>query len=221
MPLPKHDLPLYTHFLKGINKEVQFRPFTGKEQKILLLAKQSEDEREMLDAMKQVVDMCMQTKVKRLPIFDFEDIFLRIRSKSVSESTQMHYRHKDTGEKFVVDVDLRDVEVKDGGVDKVIYFSDTYGVEMRYPTIDSYKLNEDDYILDCIQSVFKDDEVESFQDYSKDEQMEWIESLDLPMLNKIDHFLKNLPVLMYEREVELESKEKVKITLKGLQDFFY
>ena len=222
MALPKQDLPKYKHFLKGIGKEVTYRGFTNREQKILLLAKESEDTNEMIGAMKQIVEKCVyDIDVESLPIFDFEDIFLRIRSKSVSENTSLYYRHKETNEKIVIDVDLRDVEVKGDVPNKIIHFSDNYGVEMKFPTISSYSLSDDEFLLSCIKSVFTEDEVTDFQSHSQEEKNEWIDDLDPKMIMKMNEFLSNIPVLRHDIEYELEDKKKITISLKGLYDFFY
>lgn len=219
--LPKQELPEYEHILTGINQKVKYRPFTNKEQKILLLAKDSEDSKQIITAMQQVVENCLITKPKKkLPIFDFEDIFLRIRSKSVSEEAEMHYRYKETGEEFSIKVNLDDVRVVYPDVSNIIKLSDDMAIVMRYPSVDSFKLSEDEFLFDCIESVCKGEEIYSFEEYSKEEKEEWVDSLDSSTVIKINEFLQNIPALEHTEEVELKDKRKIKIKLKGLNDFF-
>ena len=218
--LPKPELPQYEHYLTGIKKKVKYRPFTNKEQKILLLAKESEKTEDIINAMKQVVDNCLITKIDRMPIFDFEDIYLRIRSKSVSEETELHYRYKETGEDFSIKIDLNEVKVKHTQNDNVIKISEDMAIVMQYPTIDSFKLSQDEFVLDCIQSVCYGEEVYTFNEYTKEQQHDWVDNLDSHTVLSINKFLENIPSLEHEEEVTLKDKRKIKVKLKGLNDFF-
>jgi len=222
--LPKLDLPIYKHKLTGLKKTVSYRPFTVKEQKILLLAKESDDLNEIIDSMKQVVDLCTFGKldVETLPIFDFEDLFLRIRTKSVSDECELMYKIKDTDETVTVKVNLNDVKVQTtkDHTNKVM-ITDTMGIQLKYPTINSFKAESDDaFLKEAIEFIFDEDEVYTFSDYPEDEQLEWLDSLDSKTALKIKEFFDTIPVLKHQVIIESKEGKQIPITLRGLDDFF-
>lgn len=224
MGLPKVDLPKYKHYLVGVEKTVTFRPFTSKEQKILLLAKESEDKKEILEAMVQVVDMCLcgdDVDVYKLPAFDFEDLYLRIRSKSVSNECDIHYRYKETGELLSKTINLDEVKVQTNSDHKnIIMMTDTIGVKLKYPTILDYSLSDDDLVLECIVEVFDEEEVHQFDEYTKEEQLEWLESFDLESASNLSMFFATMPVLKHKTKLKTQDGKELPITLSGLEDFF-
>lgn len=221
--LPKPELPQYSHTLTGLGKTIKFRPFTTKEQKILLLAKETQTYAEVIDAITQILENCIidDISIPKLPIFDVEDLFLRIRSKSVSNESTFVYRIKDTDERVNVTINLDDVKVKTFKDNKnKIMLTETIGVKINYPTLTSFKLSEDDMILSCIEYVFDEDEVYTFSDFSTEDQMEWLESFDAGAIKNIKEFFDTMPILKYETYVESKDGKKYDIVLSGIEDFF-
>lgn len=223
--LPKLDLPWYKHHLVGLDKDIKYRPFTVKEQKILLRAKESNDAQDMVDAMKQITELCTQDVVAdELPFFDLEDIFLRIRTKSVSEVSEIGYKVKDTDEKISVQINLDEVVVKQlPEHEKKIMLTDTVGVVMKYPTLEMLSgeaTTDEDMILNCIDYVFDESEVYHFHDVSKQEAQEWVEDFDTSVMLKIHKFFETMPRLRHEVEIELKDGTKETIKFEGIQDLF-
>lgn len=223
MSLPKLDLPYYKHHLVGLNKTIHYRPFTNKEQKILLLAKESKDPKEVLQAMLQILDLCIKESidVEKLPSFDAEDIFLRIRSKSVSNESEIYYKVKDTGERISCKINLDDIKVQENeNHSKNIPLTDSIGIKMRYPSITDFARSDDDLVLSCIECVYDDSEVYNFSEYTSEEQEEWLDSFDLKSTTKIREFFETMPSLKHKVNLKTKTGEEFTITLSGLEDFF-
>lgn len=225
--LPKIDLPKYKHTLTGTGKEVTYRPFTVKEQKILLLAKQSQEPSSMIDAVKQIIELCTFSTLKadNLPFFDIEDLFLRIRSKSVSNIAEIAYRVKDTNRRITLKINLDDVQVvtPETHTNKIM-ITPTMGLVMKYPSLEMLSSDEkpsDDVMMrKCIDYVFNENEVFHFNDFSDAEIDEWIESFDMSILLKIKEFFDTMPRIRHTVEVDLGDGTKETIKFEGLEDFF-
>lgn len=226
MGLPKLDQPVYRHTLQGLGKEIKYRSFTVKEQKILLHAKESEDAKQIIDAINQIVGNCIIDDVdpEKLAYFDVEDIFLRIRSKSVSNVVEIPYRVKDTDERITVKVDLDNVSVKsEEDHTKKIMITDTVGVIMQYPTIVMLRdgsNDNNDLVRQCIEQVFTPDEVMLASDYSKEEMEEFMDQFDVTALTKIDEFFKSMPKVRHEVNIRLKDGTEDTIKFEGIQDLF-
>lgn len=226
MSLPKLDLPKYTHHLVGLDKKITFRPFTVKEQKILLQAKQSEEPDEQVNAIKQIIELCTydDIDVDELPFFDIEDLFLRIRSKSVSEVSEIMYKVKDSDEKIKVSINLDQVKVQEKeGHSKKIMLTDSIGVMMKYPSLELLskpELENDDLITESIDYVFTDDEVFFFKDFTDQEVQEWVEQFDVGVLKKIYEFFDTMPRIRHSVTINLKDGSSETINFEGLQDLF-
>lgn len=238
MSLPIIEHALFEHKLTGLNKLVKFRAFTNKEQKILLLAKEAKDgpdfKDRIVDAIRQIVSNCTLGKVDvaNIPMFDLEDLFLRIRAKSISEISTIRYRYDyedDKGAKkseFVdVNVNLDDVKVQTTpGHTTKIQLNDAVGVIMKYPTFDMIKdlTNKDDVMTACIDKIYTDKEVFNVADYSKEEFEAFVESIDTKSLLKIKEFFETSPVLKHTVNVKPKNAngEAIPVTLQGISDFF-
>ncbi len=226
MSLPKLDLPKYTHHLVGIDKKITYRPFTVKEQKILLHAKQSEEPNDQVNAIKQIIEMCTyeDINVDELPFFDIEDLFLRIRTKSVSEVSEIMYKVRDSDEKVKVKINLDDVKVqKKDGHDKKIMLTDTIGVMMKYPSLELLSkpdLQNEDLITQSIDYVFTSEEVFYFKDFTGQEVEDWVEQFDVTVLKKIYEFFDTMPRIRHSVDVTLRDGSKETIKFEGLQDLF-
>lgn len=226
MSLPKLDLPKYTHHLVGLDKKITYRPFTVKEQKILLQAKQSEEPDEQVNAIKQIIELCIyeDINVDELPFFDIEDLFLRIRSKSVSEISEIMYKVKDSDEKIKISINLDQIKVEQKeGHDKKIMLTDSIGIVMKYPSLELLSqpnLENEDLIKYSIDCVFTEDEVFYFKDFTEDEVQEWIEQFDVSVLSKIYNFFDTMPRLRHKVDVKLKDGSTETIKFEGLQDLF-
>lgn len=227
MGFPKIDLPRYKHKLFGLNKEIKYRPFTLKEQKILLLAKQSEDSDQMIEAIKQIIELCTDSSVNpdELAFFDIEDLFVRIRSKSVSEVSELLYKDKETEKKFKVKINLDDVKVTvpENHTNKIM-ITDSIGMVMKYPTLEMIKrkenFNDDDIIKSCIDYIFDDSGMYYPKDEPKEMLDDWIENLDSKSLVKIQEFFNTMPRLRHQVTLKLDENRTETLTFEGMESFF-
>lgn len=224
MSLPKIQHISYQHKLTGLNKTITFRPFTTKEQKILLTAKESGSEEQIIQAVETIISMCTYGKVdvKTLPVFDLEDIFLRIRAKSVGEVINIKYGTED-GETVDVSVNLDEVKVqKPEDTSNVIKLTDKMGIIMRYPTLYDAKsmVSEEEMIISCIEQIYEGDNFFNTAEYSKQEVQEFYDNIDMSGLLKIQKFFENMPKLRFEKMVKLKDGSEEKIVLEGINDFF-
>lgn len=230
MGLPKLDIQRFKHKLTGIDKVVSYRPFTVKEQKILLMAKESQSREEEIDAMCQIIELCTfgEVDAKTLPVFDVEDLFIRIRSKSVSDVCEIGYKVIDTDEKVKLTIPLEEVTVYiDPEHEKKFMLTDTIGVVMKYPTLgmafddSGDKVKQDDTMIKaCIDYVFDEDQIYHFNEFSEEEVEEWLESFDTHTLKKIAKFFATMPSVYYKTEVELSDGRKTEVELRGIHNFF-
>ena len=238
MALPILETATYELTLPSKDVKVKFRPFLVKEEKILLQALESGSNKEMTEALKQIVHTCTfgAVDIDTLPIFDVEYIFLQIRAKSVGEIAKLKLLCPDDKKTYAeVEVDLSKVDVH---VDEehtnniVIDEKKKIGLIMSYPTINSVdpedvgkknmKTNTMFEILaNTVYQVYEGDKIQSASDYSKEELNKFLESLDTKAFQKINEFFDTMPKLKQEVEIENpKTKVKTKLTLAGLQDFF-
>jgi uncharacterized protein YrzB (UPF0473 family) len=237
MALPVLETNTFELTLPSSDVKVKYRPFLVKEEKILLQAMESEQQKQIVQALKDIVSVCTygQLNVDELPTFDLEYVFLQIRSKSVGEVAKLKVLCPDTKKDYAeVEVDLStvDVQVDDEHNNKIMVDEDKkIGVLMRYPTLASVDPTKDyskqntkalfNVIGEGIYQIFEGDKVHMAKDYTKEELDQFVESLDSKSFKKIQRFYETMPKLMHEIEVENpKTKVKSKITLSGLSDFF-
>ena len=235
MALPKVNTPTYELVVPSTDEKVKFRPFLVKEEKILLIAMEAQEQSGILNAVKDIVKSCTFDKfdVNRAPIFDIEYIFLNIRAKSVGEVSTVNLRCPDDNETFVqTDIDLTkvDVQLTKGHTNK-IELTDEMGMIMTYPTLDSFTdsttvinaSNMLDVIASCVAQIYdkKGEDVYDAKDSTKQEIVDFIESLNSKQFKEIQNFFDTSPKLTHTVTIE-NPKTKVKsdITLTGLNDFF-
>jgi hypothetical protein len=236
MALPIVGIPTYELNLPSTGKAIKYRPFVVKEEKVLLLALESEDETEIKNAVKDLIKNCVQTKIKvdDLPSFDLEYIFLRIRAASVSEEITMKVTCRDDNTtEMEVSINLNEVEIfKPEGHSNKIMLDGVTGLVMKYPGmdrfVDSEFLNKDiktdevfDFIADSVDQIFNDEEVWDSSTTSKKEMIEFIEGLTAKQFESIQNFYETMPRLLHKFTVinpktEMESE----YTIEGLQNFF-
>ena len=237
MPLPKIKTPTYELVLPSTGKKIRYRPFLVNEEKILIIALESEDIKQITNAIKDVIGGCILTrgvKVDKLSTFDMEYLFLNIRGKSVGEDVEVLVTCPDDNKtKVSVVIPLDDIEiVKDPKHTKDIKLDDDLKMRMKYPSLSQFinsnfnpndvGLQESfDLITSCIDQVYNEEESWSASDCSKKELTDFIEQLNSQQFKEVENFFDSMPKLSYTVEV-LNPKTKVKneITLEGLSDFF-
>ena len=236
MALPKVDLPTYELDLPSNKKKIKFRPFLVKEEKILLLALESDNEQNIRDAVHNLIKSCVTTKIKleNLATFDLEYIFLNIRAVSVGEIVEMNVTCQDDNETQVkYNLNLTDVKVHfpDGHSNKIM-LTDTLGVIMRYPSFDRFvdsqfarkEVNENtvlEIIAESIDQIFQGDDVYDESTTTDKEFIEFVEGLTNEQLVKLQEFFQTSPRLEHTFKVK-NPKTGVEsdYTISGLQSFF-
>lgn len=232
MSLPKIDMPVFTLTMPSTKKPTKYRPFTVKEEKLLLIAKQSNDNTDILEAVKQVINNCLITKVKHetLTTFDIEYIFLKLRSKSVGDVIDIKIKDKDDEEFYEFQIDLDKVEVKfPENVEQNIQVKENIDITLKYPTtktIEKIRSTKDvkkvfDMIsASCIESIKIDDNLILASDVTEQELVEWVDHLDNKVLKKINDFFNNIPKLYYKIEYTNSLGTKKAVEFTSLRDFF-
>jgi hypothetical protein len=238
MPLPKISTPTYELELPSSGKTIKFRPFLVKEEKLLVLALESDDSKEITNAIKAVLKDCIQTrgiKVETLPTFDIEYLFLNIRGKSVGEDIEVSVLCPDDGETYAeVQINIDEIKVtKDKKHTNQIKLDDKLMMEMKYPSLDqfvksNFEFNENnqvdqsfELIASCIDKVYSEDEAWTTDDFTKKEITEFLEQMNSSQFKEIESFFATMPKLSHEIQVvNPKTKKKSKVTLEGLASFF-
>ena len=229
--LPKIDVPIFTVRLLSEDKPVRFRPFTVKEEKLLLMALQADDEDAVLKTIKQVINNCLVSDIDidKLPMFDIEYLFLQLRSVSVNNIVKVSYRDNEDNEIYDFDVDLSKIEVIIPKVEKKSMVDKNVGILMRYAPasivdeMDFTKIENDllfDIILKCIDSIFDKEDVYDPATYTKEELESFLDNCGIKVLEKIQEFLQNAPRMKYEIDYTNKNGNSRKIVLDSLTDFF-
>ena len=236
MPLPKIVTPSYELKLPSNGKKISYRPFLVKEEKILILAIESDSLKEISRSIKDILKNCILTKgikVDELPTFDIEYLFLNIRSRSIGESIELVVTCPDDGEtKVNTTIYIDEIEVKKNKEHSTdIKIDDTYTMRMKYPSLDEFidenfnfegqSDNSFDIIASCIDMVFSEEEAWEAKDCTKKELIEFVEQMNSAQFKEIEKFFDTMPQLSHEIEV-VNPKTKVKSTviLEGLASFF-
>ncbi len=238
MPLPKIATPTYQLELPSTGKTVTYRPFLVKEEKVLVIALESEDNKQITNAIKAVLKSCVQTKgikVEQLPTFDIEYLFLNIRGKSVGEELEVNIICPDDGETSVpVYVSLDEIEIyKEKGHTNKIKLDDNLMMEMKYPSLDEFIKNNFDFneenqmdqsfqlIASCIDKIYSEEEVWATADCTKKEVNEFLESMNSGQFKEIEKFFETMPKLKHDIKVK-NPKTGVEsdVVLEGLASFF-
>tara|TARA_R100001163_G_C5014618_1_gene159399 strand:+ start:189 stop:923 length:735 start_codon:yes stop_codon:yes gene_type:complete len=236
MALPKIETPTYELTLPSQDIKVKYRPFLVKEEKILLMALESQKSDEIFQATKQIVSSCTfdALKVEELPTFDLEYIFLQIRAKSVGETTKFKVLCPDDKKTYAdVEVDLTkvNVEVDDKHTNKLIVDEKrNLGVVLKYPTMNVLKSGTMenptteqifDVLTECVDHIYEGDKIYPAKDSTPQEIKEFFEGLSQDSFVKIKNFFDTMPRLRYEVEVTNPvTNVKSKVVLSGLNDFF-
>jgi len=236
MALPILTTPTYELEVPSTTAKIKYRPFLVKEEKILLIAMESNDNAEIIQAVKTIVSECTFNKLDlgKMPMFDVEYIFLQIRAKSVGEISNLSLLCQDDMKTYAnVQVNLSEIEVEvlDGHTNK-IELTDEMGIIMTYPTIDSFastgitnitSTNMLDVISSCILQIYdkKGEEVHFAKDQTKKELSDFIEQLNTKQFREIQRFFDTMPRLTHTVKVKNPKTQVVnEVILSGLNDFF-
>jgi len=232
MSLPKITYPQIILTIPSTSKKVAFRPFLVKEEKILLMAKLSEEEKDILIAIKQVVNNCAldEFDVNKISLFDLEYIFIQLRAASVNDTVQVSYRDNEDNKVYDFDVKLKEIEINfPEKVDNTIRITDTTGILLKYPNASLYEdkefleSGEDSFfqlIVRCVDKIYDENEVYESSAYSKKELEEYLENLDIKTFEKIQDFMVNQPKLSYKISYKNSLGNDREIELTTLSDFF-
>ena len=236
MALPKLTTPTYELEVPSTDEKIKYRPFLVKEEKILLIAMESGEPADIVNAVKDIVSECTFNKIelKDMPMFDIEYIFLQIRAKSVGEISHLRLLCPDDKETYAeVDVDLSEVMVQvDKGHSPKIELTDEMGIVMKYPTIDSFTGtgitdvtadNMLDVITTCIDHIYDKNGEEKFdaKDQTKKELTEFVEQLNTSQFKEVQKFFDTMPKLKHVVTIDNpKTKVKTDVALQGLNDFF-
>lgn len=238
MPLPKIATPLYELELPSTKQTIKYRPFLVKEEKLLVLALESEDTKQITTAIKTVIKNCISTKgvkVEELPTFDIEYLFLNIRGKSVGEEVEVSIIAPDDGKTTIpIKIDLDEIKVVENeDHEKQIRLDDNLMMEMKYPSLDQFIKNNFDFneesninrsfelIATCIDKIYSEEEVWSTADVSKKEVVEFLEQMNSIQFKQIEKFFETMPKLSHTVEVTNPvTKVKSTVVLEGLSSFF-
>ena len=238
MPLPKIATPTYELELPSTGKNIQYRPFLVKEEKVLVIALESEDNKQITTAIKAVLKSCILTKglkVENLPTFDIEYLFLNIRGKSVGEELEVNIICPDDEKTEVpVTIYLDDIQVqKDENHTNKIKLDDSIMMEMKYPSLDQFIKNNFDFndknmmdqsfelIASCVDKIYTEDEVWAAADCTKKEMKDFLEQMNSNQFKEIEKFFETMPKLSHSISVtNPETKVKSEVVLEGLASFF-
>jgi hypothetical protein len=238
MPLPKIATPSYELELPSTGETIHYRPFLVKEEKVLVIALESEDTKQITTAIKTVIKNCILTKnikVETLPTFDIEYLFLNIRAKSVGEEIEVNVICPDDEETTVtVKIDLDSIKVqKNENHTNKIKIDDSIMMEMKYPSLDQFIKNNFDFkktnameqsfdlIASCIDKIYTEEEVWSAGDVTKKELMEFLEQMNSTQFKEIETFFETMPKLSHKINVTNPKTEvESEVILEGLSSFF-
>ena len=239
MPLPKISTPTYELELPSTGKKIRYRPFLVREEKILIMALESEDTKQISNAIVQILSDCIATKtvkVSELSTFDIEYLFLNVRAKSVGETVEVNVTCPDDGETQVqMEINIDDIKVqKDPNHSNIVKIDDRLSMKLKYPSLEqfvenNFEVNETDsdvnkslsMITSCIDVVYDEEESWSAADCTKKELEEFVEQMNTKQFKEIENFFVTMPKLSHTIKVKNpNTKIESDIVLEGLASFF-
>ena len=238
MPLPTISTPTYELIIPSSNRKIKYRPFLVKEEKILILAMESQDTKQIARSVKDVLTKCILSKgikVEKLSTFDIEYLFLNIRGKSVGEHIEVMVTCPDDEKTQVpMSINIDDIKIQtEDSHTTDIKLDDTYTLKMKYPSLTEFiknnfdnmsDLNVDDtfdLIASCIDQVYTEEESWSHQECTKKELSDFVESLNSNQFKMIENFFTTMPKLSHTVKVlNPNTKVEIEIKIEGLQSFF-
>ena len=237
MPLPTISTPTYELVLPSSNRKIKYRPFLVKEEKILILAMESQDTKQIARAVKDVISHCILSKgikVEKLATFDIEYLFLNIRGKSVGEDIEVMVTCPDDGKTQVpMSINIDSIQVKKSDEHNPdIKLDEQFTLRMRYPSLSEFiksnftmeDMKVDDtfeLIASCVDQVYSEEESWTQEDCTKKELVDFIEQLNSSQFKQIEKFFDTMPKLSHKVKVtNPNTKVESEIVLEGLQNFF-
>jgi hypothetical protein len=231
--LPKIKHPTFSFTIPSIKKAMLFRPFLTREEKILLIAKSSEDKAEIFRAIKQIVNNCClddNFDIDKLTLFDLEYLFLQLRAVSVNNIVKVSYRDNEDKQVYDFEIDITKVEVEfPKNIDKKIMVDESVGILMKYPPASILDDNEFlkagnetffELVMKCVDKVFDSDEVYTADSYTKKELEEFLDDCGIKTFEKIQEFMNNIPKLKHAIKYKNKMGNDREIVLDSLTDFF-
>ena len=232
MALPQLETPTFKMKVDSLGKEFKFRPFLVREQKILVMATESDDNKDMLYAAQQIISNCSFGKIngEKLPLFEVQKTFLSLRSQSIGNIIELNAlcAHCEAENEVFLDIDEVEIIKADEHTNRVELASDII-IEMKYPTVDevsdlvSANENSDIYhiVANNIETLYYGEDVIDFQGNPPDERMDWIDNLNAEQLNKIKVFFETMPQLYHNLEFNCKQcKEDNVLVIDGYENFF-
>ena len=237
MPLPKISTPTYELVLPSSGRKIKYRPFLVKEEKILIIALESQDQKQIANSIKSILSNCILTrgtKVDKLSTFDIEYLFLNVRGKSVGEQIEVMVTCPDDEKTQVpMSINIDSIKVKKSKDHKTdIKLDDQYTLKMRYPSlnefiktnfsVDEMKVDDTfDLIASCIDQIYSEEESWTQEDCTKKEMVEFLEQLNSSQFKEIETFFETMPKLSHKVKVKNPNTGvESEIVLEGLQNFF-
>ena len=237
MPLPRIATPTYELVLPSSNKKIKYRPFLVKEEKVLIIALESQDQKQIANAVKSIIKSCILSrgiKVEKLSTFDIEYLFLNIRGKSVGEDIEVMVTCPDDGKTQVpMSINIDSIQVKKSDEHNPdIKLDEQFTLRMRYPSLSEFiksnftmeDMKVDDtfeLIASCVDQVYSEEESWTQEDCTKKELVDFIEQLNSSQFKQIEKFFVTMPKLSHKVKVtNPNTKVESEIVLEGLQNFF-
>lgn len=232
--LPKISYPTISLTVPSTKNTYSFRPMLVKEEKLLLMAKTSENDGDILGAIRQVVNNCSidpTFNIDKIPLFALEYLFLKLRGFSIGDEIKVSYRDFEDNEVYSFAIDLKKVEVRDAEqADGKIAITDKSGLVMTYPSANLYadnkflsELDDDSFyklVVKCIDKIYDGDAVYEGKDFGEAELLEFLELMDIKSFEKVRAFMAKIPTLYYKIEYTNKMDNKRTIELTSLSDFF-
>lgn len=231
MPLPKIDQPLFELTVPSTGDKVKFRPFTVKEEKILLIAQESKDQAQVVTSIKQVLGNCLQNyDIDNLAVFDLEYILLNLRSRSVSNELDIKIKDPDTEEEIEINIDIDNIKiVRADNHSDIIKITDDIMLKMKYPSIDYLNQMQGDEVAQadlfnlmtgCIDSVVEGEQVFKLHEFSQQEVNEFLDSLSATVVNDMRDFFDGAPKMRYEHKYTNKNGVEKTFVAEGTETFF-
>jgi len=232
MPLPKISQPLFELTIPSSGDKVKYRPFTVKEEKILLIAQESNDIDQVILSIKQILTNCLQGyDINKLAVFDLEYVLLQIRAKAVNNQMTFKVIDPETEEEVELSLNVDDITiVRSDKHTKLVDVTDNIKLSMKYPTIDFIRSlqgseeNQESALFDvmkaCIESVIEDETIYKIKDFTDEEVDSFIDSLDSKVINDIRDFFDTIPKMKYEAKYTTKDGKEKTFVAEGTETFF-
>lgn len=232
MALPKIDLPIMELELPSTGEKVKYRPFTVKEEKILLVAAESNSAEQEVIAAKQIVNNCLfDVKVTELAMFDLEYVLLVLRARSVSNAMAFTVRDPDTNEQVELEIDIDEIKIlKDEEHTKEVRVNDDYMLYLKYPSIDEFirivQMDSEDpltnyyLLISCLDKLASEDEVYDFSEYEQKDIDAFMDDMSGQVVQDIQRFFETMPRLRHELNYTNSAGKEQTFVVEGMKSFF-